>query len=87
MNGWRVLMNFWELPRSASPDAMSRQYLDLFEQDLGAVLLPVRVPKTSLAKRAVDFREPVTEARTKVKLYRAIDELAGVMYGEETQPA
>lgn len=86
LSNWRVLYNFYREPRSDNPDTETNQYLELFKLQFGDAVLKARIPETSYIKKAIDTKTIISRAKTKEKLYTAIESLCQEISQVEFKP-
>jgi chromosome partitioning protein len=82
LSNWRLLFNFYRQPRTNNPDAEINQYLELFTLDFGDAVLNTRIPETGFVKKAIDTKTIISKAKTKEKLYKAIESLCFEIVGD-----
>lgn len=83
--GWTVVLNFYQSPRSSSPENMTLQLDDAFAERYPS-LSPVRIPDTVAIRKAIHEGEAITTAKRTERVYEAIVSLASELLGGPVEP-
>lgn len=75
VNSWKILFNKYRDPRTNNPESEHNQYINLFESNFSNIL-KTRIPDTSLVQKAIDQKISINQAKTKEKLFTAIQSLS-----------
>ena len=84
IDGWKILMTFGRNGVSNNPENLTNQYKGLFESTFDNIL-PMQIPATTMINKVIDAGEVLSDAKSKVKLQKAVKELAGFIAEKELQ--
>lgn len=77
---WKIFFNFYRKPRSENSAEV--EYKELFKETFADQLLPMALHESSLIRKAVDYGERITLAKSKQRIHHFFSQLAGEITGE-----
>lgn len=81
---WSLFFNFYRSPRTGnSPNA---EYQDIFSETFADQLLPYSLPDTTLIRKAVDYQERISQAKSKRRVHSFFTQLAHHISDGELSP-
>jgi len=81
---WRVLFNFYRAARTDNPESNRNIFESMFMDAFEDVVIPIKIPETSLVSKAIDTAEKITDTISKAALHNALAGLASYCGAERT---